>query len=209
MSLKDMLARANLPSTDETAASLREEFDLLVKALGAPGINEDFRSDVLKIVTAAVDLARTVSKPNYPIDDILNNLAFLSFKLSAMLQHAANGRPRTFGHGISNTERGQIFPNFFLRGSEAAQYLENMKTLGTVPDTVQVIPIEITSTSVVRPMQPTPQAVPAVDTKGAEPPKQDFTSLDKILAPKANALGPLNVGTPNDSTTTESKPKPE
>ena len=103
--LRDLLSRVKLPSDEEAAQLFAAELKAALAALNQPEINGDFRNDILKIFTASLDLMKTVSKPVYQVDEILLNLSLISSRISFLLHHVSNSRPRTPGFGPGRSEQ--------------------------------------------------------------------------------------------------------
>lgn len=164
-SLRELLSRIKLPSDSETQQVICDELKTALEALAQPGINEDFRNDVMKTVAAMIDLAKTVSRPVYQTDEILVNLSLISTRIAFLLQHIASSRPRTVGFGLVHQNSGKVLPNIWLAESEAKMYVDSMRNMGALPPSVAIIPVEVTSRYVVRPTAaiPPPPAQPPTD----------------------------------------------
>lgn len=152
--LRTLLGRSRLTADDELKQSLQNEVTAVVEALARPGIHQDFRSDVLKVVSAALDLARTVSSPIYNIDEILKNTSTINNSLGFLAMHIAQARPRTAGYGLVHQDSGKIMPQMFLEQAEATRYTNNMRDMGALPPSIAIIPVEIVSAFVRRPVEP-------------------------------------------------------
>jgi len=180
--LRDLLSRVKLPSDDDTYKSLAAELKVILDALGQPGINEEFRSDILRVITASLDLGKTVSSSVYQLDEVLASISVISTRISFLLHHLATSRPRTPGYGLVHQDSGRILPNLFLNESEANQYVESMRSMGLLPPSIAIIPVEIASRYVVRPRVALPP--PAAPVPPAPQPLQD-DPLPSVLKNKA------------------------
>lgn len=159
--IRDLLSRAKVSPEESALKLIKAELDTLFSALSQPGVNEDFRSDLIKVVTSAIDAASTLASASYNIDEVLTDLGNLSQRISFILGHVAAARPRTMGFGLVHRDNGRVLPNIWLDESEATKYVNSMRDMGVLPPSVVIIPIELASRYIPRPKEPPVQALTA------------------------------------------------
>lgn len=169
--IRDLLSRATVSPEDATRKSFVESLDRIMITIAQPGVNESFRSDLLKIIASALDIVETLSSPTYHIDEVLTDVAGMNMRLSFILEHVAKSRPRTEGFGLVHRDNGRLLPNIWLQDAEAHQYVDSMRQMGALPPSVSIIPIELASRHI-----PRPRAIPV--------PAPEQQPLPKMFAPK-------------------------
>lgn len=218
-SLRAILTRINVDPNEELKNSMLQELATLFERFQSPEIHTEFRSDVLKIITASIDLARTLSAPAYQIDEVLTNIAFLNSRIAFILNHVSTSRPRVIGHGLINKDKGKMLPNLFLNQREGEAYIAALKDMHYSNDALGLIPIEVTSRFVTRPTMPPVTEAPALPAPDFTLPKSPVpaapitppaasTDAPAPATPPAVKEPPKPAPTPPASTATPSTPPP-
>lgn len=192
-SLRDLLYRVKATPDEQLLAMMKSELDNIFKALDMPGINQDFRSDLLKIISSALDLVKTMSSSTYNIDDVLMQLSGTTTRISYILAHISASRPRTQGFGLVHRDNGKILPSIWLEETEASKYISSMRDMGALAHSVDILPVEIVSRYIPRPrpLEPVQNLEPPIadDPMPAilreTPQAQPFTIPEKQPIPSA------------------------
>lgn len=212
-SIRSLLQSATLNADDPAVADLRAFLDTTLDALAEPGINEQFRTDLLKVMTASLDLAFTLSGRTYNIDEVLRLVAFIEQRMSFILNHAITSRPRTLGFGLRHNHTGRILPNIFSSASEAARYISDLAHVsGTMPP-FDVVPVELSSANIDQPkaapaggdLLPPRETQPPPTTPVGITPTPNFGPSSATDLPRVNSP----IGDANAVPTTTSPPAPE
>ena len=201
--IRDLLYRVKISPEENALKIIKSELDTLFSNLAQPGVNEDFRSDLLKIVTASIDLAQTMASASYNIDEVLSDLSSISRRLGFILTHVSEARPRTIGYGLVHRDNGRVLPNIWLEEGEARKYVTSMQEMGVLPPSVSIIPVELASRYIPRPRTPPPpQAITSVDDNVKMPdfmqssaPIPEVVQFDAII-PSTTSAEPVQTSIP-------------
>jgi hypothetical protein len=134
----------------------------LITAFENIGVHPDYRADVFNILNTATNLGAALLDQTYPVEEAMKEVTNLMAILPRMIHHL-NNRPTTSGFAIMLPATQDIFPQIYSTETEATEQLRRLQSLGAGKAAL-VVPVQITSSHVVRPVQqiapPPPLAAP-------------------------------------------------
>ena len=159
-SLRSLLSRTNVEMDKSQLEAFSAEIGEVIRALDRPGLNANFRTDLIKIISTSIDLAKTLSNPSFTVDEVLQNLSFLSARVAMIQDFIANNRPRTVGWGLVHKITGQVAPMIYTDKAEGERYADQLRNMGMLPPDVELRRVEVVSSSVQAPTAPIIAATP-------------------------------------------------
>lgn len=200
-SLRSLLARTDVHLDKDIVEQFTKEITEVLSSLNRPGLHNNFRDDVIKVISTAVDMGKTLSSPTFEVDEVLRNLSFLNARMAMILDYVSSSRPRTQGYGLVHAKTGRIAPTIYLDKSEADRYVENLRELGMLPPDIELRRIEVVSSSVQAPA--TPASAAATPPRPPVPTPPDNGRTPVFEAHQLDNLGPI----PDPGTETEFLPQ--
>lgn len=160
--IKDLLLRMKSGDDFGEAAT---RIETIIDAYDQPDIDQRFRTDIISMVGATLDLAGALSQRSYNIDEVFHNIAHIQQNISLMLRYGLVARPRAAGYALFNTASGTILPGFYATKEEADLQIKALKALG-LPVPITAIPAECVSSSIQRPEETLSQKISALAPPG-------------------------------------------
>lgn len=156
--LRDALARID-EETDsgQLLASLRTVLILLESDTEiSPELAQDYRH----CVALLVGMGTALTNPEYPAAQVIHFVSDLMDLMRKLLVHSESCRAHRNAYGL-RSDKGFVMPQVYPDEASAKVGLQQLQMMG-VPQSYEIIPVRVSTTTINRPKRPTPPPIPTL-----------------------------------------------